>query len=102
MNIKAYFLITESNTTDEYGEPTKNISERKVYPSISSTRQSEFYQAQAQGFKVVKTVTIREFEYRGEKKIREDNAVYEILRTYSPGDGNIELVLKRGVNHVGT
>lgn len=76
--------------------------ERKVYPSISSTRQNEFYQAKAQGLKLEETVTIREFEYKGEKKLKKDGVVLEVLRTFSTGDGNIELVLKRGVNKNGS
>lgn len=101
MNIKAYYLIEETGSVkdvDEYGEVIKTTKERKVYPNVSSTRQSEFYQAQANGLNLEKTVSIREFEYKQEKKIRENDTIYEIVRTFSTGDGNIELVLKRGVN----
>lgn len=103
MNIKAYYLIQEKEEVDEYGEIIRTPTERKVYPSVSSTRQTEYYQAQANGKKLEKTVTIREFEFKGERKIREDSTVFEIERTYCIGDGNIELILKRGVNqHVST
>ncbi|MBA4687248.1 MAG: head-tail adaptor protein [Candidatus Galacturonibacter soehngenii] len=98
MNIKAYYLLQENQIPDEYGDIQTDIKKRKVYPSVSSTRQSEFYAAQAQGLKLEKKVTIREFEYKGESKIQEDDTVYEIVRTFSIGDGNMELVLKRGVN----
>lgn len=94
------YLITNNDSgVDEKGDIKASPDERKVYASVDSVRQSEFYQAQASGFKAEMTVLIRDFEYRGEKTAKIGEIEYRILRTYDKKDGTIELILTKGVNN---
>lgn len=103
MSVTPVYLIDNTNyTIDSAGDIMSAPTERLVYAKIKSIKQSEFYQAQAQGFKVEKVIEVRAFEYNDQSKVRIDKTVYDIIRTYEPGDGKIEIILKRGVNNVST
>ena len=94
------YLISKNNSgIDEKGDLIQKPEKRKVYSSLNSVRQSEFYQAQASGFKPEMSLIIRSFEYKGEELAEYNNIQYKILRTYDKNNGNIELTLVRGVNN---
>lgn len=98
--INPVYLISKSDeTTDEKGDPIQTPIKRKLYVSVNSVRQSEFYQAQASGFKPEVSIVIRNFEYKGEEFAEVNEIEYRILRTYDKNDGTIELTLVRGVNN---
>ncbi|MBH1941638.1 phage head closure protein [Mobilitalea sibirica] len=88
--------------TSEIGEAPETLIERKVYASEESAKRQEFYQANANGYKIEKVLTIRKFEYGNEEivKIGPDGSriEYTVLRTYDKQDGNIELTLTKGVS----
>lgn len=94
-----YLINKNSLGTDEKGDLIHEPQRKKVYASLNSVRQSEFYQAQATGFKPEISLTIRKFEYKGEELARVNEEEYKILRTYDKNDGTIELTLVRGVNN---
>lgn len=90
--INPIYLITKTykaNTLSDQG--TVEEVQRKVLASLSSVRQSEFYQAAQAGIKVEKVFEIRSFEYKGEETILYNNKKYSIVRTYDKG-GIVELV----------
>lgn len=94
------YLIRENDSkTDEKGDLIQIPEKRKVYASLNSVRQSEFYQAQASGFKPELSLTVRSFEYNGEELAEVNKIQYKILRTYDKNNGTIELTLVRGVNN---
>ncbi|WP_346877545.1 phage head closure protein [Clostridium sp. UBA5712] len=97
--INPIHLITYVNNVDDIGDIISTPIERKVLADISSIKQSEFYQAQANGLKPEFTFIIRAFEYRGEESVKYGNKTYRILRTYDRLDGNIELTCIGAVNN---
>ncbi len=97
--INPIHLITYVNNVDDIGDIISTPIERKVLADISSKKQSEFYQAQANGLKPEFTFIIRAFEYRGEESVKYGNKTYRILRTYDRLDGNIELTCIGAVNN---
>ncbi len=97
--INPIYLITYVNNVDDIGDIISTPVERKVLADISSIKQSEFYQAQANGLKPEFTFIIRAFEYRGEESVKYGNKTYRILRTYDRLDGNIELTCIGAVNN---
>ena len=95
-------LKKETNTINEYGDTVQTFTSRNVFAAVKSITQSEFYQAQAVGFKPEIKFVIADFlDYQGEKILNyqpfggeaED---YTIIRTYRNGL-NLELVCKRGI-----
>lgn len=97
--INPIHLITYVNNVDDIGDIISTPIERKVLADISSIKQSEFYQAQANGLKPEFIFIIRAFEYRGEESVKYGNKTYRILRTYDRLDGNIELTCIGAVNN---
>lgn len=97
--INPIHLITYVNNVDDIGDIISMPIERKVLADISSIKQSEFYQAQANGLKPEFTFIIRAFEYRGEESVKYGNKTYRILRAYDRLDGNIELTCIGAVNN---
>ncbi|WP_300386568.1 phage head closure protein [Clostridium sp.] len=98
--INPLYLIVNTNSVDEIGDITITPTERKVLAHITSIKQSEFYQAQANGLKPEITFIIRSFEYKNEKFARQGNRIYKVLRSYDRSDGNVELVCIGVVNNV--
>lgn len=86
--------------TNDIGEASESMTERTVYVSEESAKRSEFYQANANGYKVEKVLTIRAFEYKNEEIIKINNEIFTVLRSFDLKNGNIELTLIRGVNNV--
>ena len=95
--IPVYLIKRMDGEPNEYGDVTKNIIERKIYPTIKSVKQSEFYQAQSDGEKIECIVEIKKIEYDNEDKIRIEKDYFDVYRTYDLRDGTIELSLKKGV-----
>lgn len=95
-------LVAESKAPDEYGDLQITETTRNVFATLKSITQSEFYQAQAAGFKPeVKFVLADYLDYQDEQAIRytpfnESEHEYRVIRTYRDGN-QLEIVCKRGV-----
>jgi hypothetical protein len=94
---------TFTDETNDIGEPVSASSvERKVYVSEESVKRSEFYQANAIGYKVEKVLNIRKFEYSNEELIKivtgSVTEEYKVIRVDDLKDGTLNLVLSKGVN----
>lgn len=101
--INPIYLIKKSTIINSIGDSVDNKTiERKVIADVESIKQSEFYQAQATGFKPELTFIVRKFEYKEEELLKFNSKIYRIIRTYDRCDGNIELVCTGVVNNVGT
>ncbi len=94
-----YLLSEKDPVVNDIGEIERKYIERKVLAHKQSTRQSEFYQAQALGIKPEITFITRSFEYKNEEKLKSNGIVYRILRTYDKGNGTIEIICIGAVNN---
>ncbi|MBS6503981.1 MAG: phage head closure protein [Clostridium sp.] len=84
---------------DDIGDTVKGeVYWNKIYANKKSITQSEFYQAQAQGFKPELKFEINSFEYESNKKIRYKGKIYKIFRTYEISPEKIEIVCIGNVN----
>ena len=80
------------------GDLIDTETEKQVFANKKSIRQSEFYQASAQGLKPEIMFEIREIDYADELKLIFDGKGYNIIRTYAKNGEIIELICNRLVN----
>ena len=85
------YLCQKSETFDKFNRPKISYIETLVYCNKKSVRQSEFYQAQAQGLKPELVIEVK--TYNGEDHFKFEGKLYRILRTYTKNGEVIELVL---------
>lgn len=79
----------------------KERTERKVFCSVQSVRQSEYYNAHNSGFQPERVLKLAsEREYRDEMFLKFREKEYNVIRTYITPDGGIELTIQRSDNHV--
>lgn len=81
------------------GDFIKNISETMVFAKKKSVRQSEFYQAAANGLKPEITFEIHAFEYNDEKKLRYNDKLYNVIRTFEVNEEKLEIICEGGVTY---
>lgn len=99
---EAIYLLKEVETTDEYGDPVKEYESTQVFAQIKSISQTEFYQAQAIGFKPeIKFVIADFYDYQGQQLIKytpfgEEEQIYTVIRTYRQ-DLTLEIVCRKGI-----
>lgn len=85
--------------SDDIGDVVKGEAYwNRIYAKKKSITQSEFYQAQAQGFKPELKFEINSFEYEDNKKIRYKGRIYKILRTYEVSSEKMEIVCIGNIN----
>ena len=98
-------LLKEIETTDEYGDAVKTYEETSIFAQIKSISQTEFYQAQAVGFRPELKFVIADFyDYQGQQLIKytpfgEKEQIYTVIRTYRK-DMTLEIVCRRGIEDV--
>lgn len=86
-----------STSTDAAGDTVKTTTESRVYATVKSIGQSEFYQAQSSGLKPELKFTVSLYtDYNGAQEIEYDGVIYKVLRTYQAGDA-LEIVVYGGV-----
>lgn len=79
-------------STNEYGDRVELIESTTVFANKKSVRQSEFYQAMAQGLKLEAVFEVRAMEYSGQEHLVYNGRSYVIVRTYTANDEITELV----------
>lgn len=92
-------LITISNSTTDKGDTIKAKVYRKTFAQEKSVRQSEFYQAAANGLRPDITFIVWTREYKGEQSLRYNGQDYQIIRTYKANSEETELICQGLVNH---
>lgn len=92
------YLISVTFTENSMGDAISVTDKRIVFTNKKSIRQSEFYQAQANGLKPEIAFEIRSIEYDGESKLEFNNKKYQIIRTYDKGEFT-ELICEGVVNN---
>ena len=88
-------LINITYEEDSIGQEVEVETETKLFCNIKSINQSEFYQAAQAGLRPSITFIIHLYEYEGQKKVKYKGLEYKVLRTYSSGFEEIELICER-------
>lgn len=98
---KVLYLLEETESFDALKRPHKKYNEKKVYANKISVKRSEFYQAQAAGFKPEKCFEIRTIEFDEDKHThaRYKSVIYKILRSYEVDSEKTEITLTGLVNN---
>ena len=91
-------LISVEYSQNSIGDIIENKKYTEIFGKKKSIKQSEFYQAQATGFKPELAFEIYSLEYNDEKFVRYDNKEYKVLRTYQNSIDKLELILEGVVN----
>lgn len=92
------FLISTTQSVDEYGDPVITETKRQVFCQMASIGQKEFYQAHATGLKPEIKFRLADYlEYQQEKIVEFASNRYYVLRTYRAGQ-ELELTCYSEVN----
>lgn len=89
-------LITQTITTDKYGNEVPTETERTVYCEVDSISQKEFYAAANTELNPEYKFTIFFGDYEGEDLVLFNGARYSVYRTYRTGD-DLELYTERKI-----
>lgn len=89
-------LITQTITTDKYGNEVATETERTVYCEVDSISQTEFYAAANTELNPEYKFTIFFGDYEGESLVKFNGARYSVYRTYRTGD-DLELYTERKI-----
>ena len=89
------YLCEEIETFDELNRPHRSYKESKVYANKISVKRSEFYQAQAAGFKPEKCFEVRTIEFNEDlhTHAKYNGVMYKILRSYEVDSEKTEITL---------
>lgn len=89
-------LLTSIGTeTDENGFEVDVYEEATVWGKELSIRSNEFYEAQRSGIKLTNMFEIKPYEYEYQTKLRFEDELYNIERTYKKDTEHMELVCSR-------
>lgn len=89
-------LVTQTITTDKYGNEVAKETERTVFCEVDSISQTEFYAAANTELNPEYKFTIFFGDYEGEEVVVFNGARYSVYRTYRTGD-NLELYAERKI-----
>lgn len=88
-------LLKIKKDVDDEGFEVERQKERVVFAKRKSITQSEFYEADRNGYKLAYKFIIKTYEYQGEKYILYHEQKYKIERTYESDTENLELVCSK-------
>lgn len=89
-------LVTQTITTDKYGNEVATETEKTVFCEVDSISQTEFYAAANTELNPEYKFTIFFGDYEGEEVVVFNGARYSVYRTYRTGD-NLELYAERKI-----
>ena len=89
-------LVTQTITTDKYGNEVAKETERTVFCEVDSISQTEFYAAANTELNPEYKFTIFFGDYEGEEVVVFNGARYSVYRTYRTGD-DLELYTERKI-----
>lgn len=93
-------LITEAHEEDAYGVLQTETARRKVFVSVQSVSQSEWFEGGRNGLNPELKFTMFSFDYKGESMIEYNGVVYTVYRTYLTNRDEIELYVQRKQGNV--
>lgn len=91
------YLISEETAVDNIGNEIKKQSENEVFIDVASVSQNEFYKSAQSGLRPEYKFTLFSADYGGQEKIRYNDAVYYIYRTYEKDEKTELYVTKKAV-----
>ena len=91
-------LIAITVTENSMGDMIETETKTEVFANKKSIRQSEFYQAAATGLRPEIMFEVWSEEYSNQPKLKYNNKLYTIIRTYDKGE-RTELVCQGVVNN---
>ena len=101
---EAIWLVTYRRTDkiDENGDPVlEELRTGLIFARKRSIGQSEFYQAQTNGFKPeIKLIIPDHLDYGGQEYLIHENTRYKILRTFQNEQNELEITCYGGVRDV--
>lgn len=89
-------LITQTITTDKYGNEEATETEKKVFCEVDSISQTEFFAAENTELNPEYKFTIFFGDYDGQALVKFNGARYSVYRTYRTGD-DLELYTERKI-----
>lgn len=89
-------LITQTITTDKYGNEVATETEKTIYCEVDSVSQSEFFAAENTELNPEYRFTIFFGDYDGQGLVKFNGARYSVYRTYRTGD-DLELYTERKI-----
>lgn len=94
------YLVSNSQTQNEYGVFVDNYTERKVYCEVSSISQSEWFEGGRNGLNPQYRFRLFRYDYNGEEVVKYDGEYYSVYRTYIDRNEVIDLYCekRKGVN----
>lgn len=78
-------LLTETITSDEYGNQIVSTEEKEVYVQVESVSASEFFNAGESGHRPAFRFDVFQGDYDGQQRCEYDGRIYYIYRTYLRG-----------------
>ena len=90
-------LITQTFTTDSFGNQVPTKTESIVYCDVKSISRSEFYYASNTGLKPSIVFTIKDFEYNKQELVKFEGQEYNVIRTYLKNVDEVELTCQKVV-----
>lgn len=91
------FLIDTTTEYDEIGNPVSETEEKRVFVSVYSASQTEFFRGGQSGLKPEYKLVLFCGDYDGQEYVKYNNVVYSIYRTFLKDDEFIELYLTKKV-----
>lgn len=85
-------LLATTIIQDEYANEVETEVQRTLLCNEESVGRNEFYNAARAGLKPTLIITIKYFEYEGEKRLIYKGKHYQVDRTYSQDKEDIELI----------
>ena len=89
-------LITQTITTDKYGNEVATETEKTVFCEVDSISQTEFFAAENTELNPEYKFTIFFGDYDGQDLVKFNGARYSVYRTYRTGD-DLELYTERKI-----
>ena len=93
------YLVVESFTQNEYGVMESSTTKHKVYVSVASANQQEWFEGGRNGLNPQFRFTMFTFDYHNEKIIEYKGTQYTIYRTYIKNIDEIELYVELRKGH---
>ena len=94
------YLISETvQVDDSTGDWVTEKTSKPCFCEVKSIGMSEFYQANAEGFKPELKFVIADYlDYNNEKIVNYDGRDYEVIRTFRSQSNSLEITVQRQVN----
>ena len=89
------YLITETQTQNQYGILETSTEKKKVFCQVDSVSASEFFDGGRSGLNPEFRMTLFKYDYSGEKLLEYNGQEYSIYRTYIRRTDEIELYVER-------